>query len=213
MDTYIIFTISLSRYPKLAKGVTLSGLVATITWSYGIGITNNFEFSFDSTYATGTQIYTSPFVRVLPYIVGAIAAWFYQEQRLQFEMSERRTRRYWHLSLKVFVGCIYSTVKRDLGTLITISLFVLGRGLFSLTVCWMIVGSASGTGVWWSRLLEAKCFQHLNRLSYAIYLLNPLVIALVYSLTSTSSAADPFLLVSNNLFRYSVALLLIFTNK
>ncbi|XP_037717155.1 nose resistant to fluoxetine protein 6 [Drosophila subpulchrella] len=183
-----------AKFPKLAKGITLSGLVATITWSYGIGITNNFEFSFDSTYATGTQIYTSPFVRVLPYIVGAIAAWFYQEQRLPLEMSERRTRRYWHLSLKVFVGCIYSTVKRDLGTLITISLFVLGRALFSLTVCWMIVGSASGTGVWWSRLLEAKCFQHLNRLSYAIYLLNPLVIALVYSLTSTSSAADPFLL-------------------
>jgi len=119
MDTYIIFTISLSRYPKLAKGVTLSGLVATITWSYGIGITNNFEFSFDSTYATGTQIYTSPFVRVLPYIVGAIAAWFYQEQRLQFEMSERRTRRYWHLSLKVFVGCIYST--RKVVTLVQLS--------------------------------------------------------------------------------------------
>ncbi|XP_017077650.1 nose resistant to fluoxetine protein 6 [Drosophila eugracilis] len=183
-----------AKHPKLAKALTLSGLMATIIWSYGIGITNNFEFSFDSTYATGTLIYTSPFVRVLPYIVGAIAAWCFQEKQFQLEMSERRTRRLWHLSIQVFVGCIYSTVKRDLGHLITISLFVLGRGLFALTVCWMIVGSASGSGVWWSRLLEAKFFQHLNRLSYAIYLLNPLVIALVYSLTSTSSAVDPFLL-------------------
>ncbi|XP_033155765.1 nose resistant to fluoxetine protein 6 [Drosophila mauritiana] len=184
-----------AKHEKLAKAITLTGLMATITWSYGIGIAKKFEFSFDSTYATGTQIYTSPFVRVLPYIVGAIAAWYYQEQRFQVsELSERRICRWWHFSLKVFVGCIYSTVKRDLGYLITISLFVLGRALFSLTICWMIVGSASGTGVWWSRLLEAKFFQHLNRLSYAIYLLNPLVIALVYSLTSTSSAVDPFLL-------------------
>ncbi|XP_016972375.1 nose resistant to fluoxetine protein 6 [Drosophila rhopaloa] len=183
-----------ARHPKVGKVLTVSGLLATIIWSYGIGISTKFEFSFDSTYATGTQIYTSPFVRVLPYIVGSIVAWGFLEQRFQMEMSERRTRRMWHLSLQVFVGCIYSTVKRDLGYLITISLFVLGRGLFSLTVCWMIVGSASGSGVWWSRLLEAKCFQHLNRLSYAIYLLNPLVIALVYSLASTSSAVDPFLL-------------------
>ncbi|XP_017124372.1 nose resistant to fluoxetine protein 6 [Drosophila elegans] len=183
-----------ARHPKVGKVLTISGLLATITWSYGIGITNKFEFSFDSTYATGTQIYTSPFVRVLPYIVGAIAAWCLQEQRFQMELSEQQTRWLWHFSLQVFLGCIYSTVKRDLGHLITISLFVLGRALFSLTVCWMIVGSASGSGVWWSRLLEAKCFQHLNRLSYAIYLLNPLVIALVYSLTSTSSAVDPFLL-------------------
>lgn len=188
-----------SRHPKVAKAVTLAGLVATITWSYGIGISHKFEFSFDATYATGTQIYTSPFVRILPYIVGAIAAWCLQEQRFQWELSDQQTRWLWHLSALVFLGCIYSTVKRDLGHLITISLFVLGRGLFSLTVCWMVVGSALGSGVWWSRLLEAKCFQHLNRLSYAIYLLNPVVISLVYSLTSTSSDADPFMLVG---YRY-----------
>ncbi|KAH8401428.1 hypothetical protein KR009_005366 [Drosophila setifemur] len=183
-----------AKHPKTAKLVTLTGLLATITWSYGIGINTKFEFSFDSTYATGTQIYTSPFVRVLPYIVGSIAAWCLQEQRFQYELTEQQTRWLWHLSLSTFLVCIYSTVKRDLGHLITISLFVLGRALFSLTVCWMVVGSASGNGVWWSRLLEAKCFQHLNRLSYAIYLLNPLVIALVYSLTSASTHADPFML-------------------
>ncbi|KAH8319680.1 hypothetical protein KR074_003519 [Drosophila pseudoananassae] len=183
-----------AKHPKTAKVLTLTGLLATITWSYGIGINYKFEFSFDSTYATGTQIYTSPFVRILPYIVGAIAAWCLQEQRFPFELTEKQKRRLWHYSIWVFLGCIYSTVKRDLGHLITISLFVLGRALFSLTVCWMVVGSATGSGVWWSRLLEAKCFQHLNRLSYAIYLLNPLVIALVYSLTSASTHADPFML-------------------
>ncbi|KAH8339961.1 hypothetical protein KR067_003820 [Drosophila pandora] len=183
-----------AKHPKTAKVLTLTGLLATITWSYGIGINYKFEFSFDSTYATGTQIYTSPFVRILPYIVGAIAAWCLQEQRFQFELTEQQNRWLWHFSGMVFLGCIYSTVKRDLGHLITISLFVLGRGLFSLTVCWMVVGSATGSGVWWTRLLEAKCFQHLNRLSYAIYLLNPLVIALVYSLTSASTHADPFML-------------------
>lgn len=183
-----------AKRPKLAQLVTVSGLFATIIWSYGIGINHKFEFSFDSVYATGSLIYISPFVRVLPYIVGSIAAWCLVERRLQYELSDLQERGLWHFCLLAFIICIYSTVKRDLGYLITISLFVLGRVLFSLCVCWMIAGSARGRGVWWSRLLEAPICQHVNRLSYAIYLLNPLIIALVYGLTTASTHVDPFML-------------------
>ncbi|EDW85677.1 uncharacterized protein Dwil_GK23026 [Drosophila willistoni] len=183
-----------AKHPRYAKYLVVTALLATITWSYGIGIKYKFEFSFDATYATGTQIYTSPFVRILPYIVGAITAWCLLEKRFHYELTESQTHWLWHFCLLVFIICIYSTVKRDLGYLITISLFVLGRLIFSLTVSWMVIGSATGSGVWWSRLLEDKCFQHLNRLSYGIYLLNPLVIAFVYSLTSSSTHADPFML-------------------
>ncbi|KAH8371386.1 hypothetical protein KR093_007149 [Drosophila rubida] len=186
-----------AKRPKLAKLVTVSALLATIIWSYGVGITHDFEFSFDAIYATASLVYTSSFVRVVPYIVGAIAAWCLHEGRLQFELSDLQERCVWHFCLFAFMVCIFSTAKRDLGYLITISLFVLGRVLFSLFLCWMIIGSARGRGVWWSRLLEAPVFQHINRLTYAIYLLNPLVISLVYSLTTASSHVDVFMMVSN----------------
>ncbi|KAL7737376.1 hypothetical protein ACLKA6_012986 [Drosophila palustris] len=183
-----------AKRPKFAQFATVGGLLATIIWSYGIGISHKFEFSFDSVYATGSLIYISPFVRVLPYIVGSMVAWCLVERRLQCELSDLQDRGLWHFCLLAFIICIYSTVKRDFGHLITISLFVLGRVIFSLSVCWMIAGSARGRGVWWSRLLEAPVFQHVNRLSYAIYLLNPLVIALVYGLTNASTHVDPFML-------------------
>ncbi|XP_034659704.1 nose resistant to fluoxetine protein 6 [Drosophila subobscura] len=182
------------KHPKLTKALVASALVSTIVWSYGIGVSIKFQLSFDAAFATGTEIYTSPFVRVLPYILGGITAWCLKERRVQLELSESRERLYWHFALLVFFGCIYSTVRRDLGPLMAITLFVMGRLFFSLSVCWMIAGSAGGRGVWWSRLLEAKGFQHVSRLSYAIYLLNPLVIALFYSLTSSSTHADPFML-------------------
>ncbi|KAH8286867.1 hypothetical protein KR018_003134 [Drosophila ironensis] len=182
------------KYPKLVKSLVATAFVATITWSYSIGLSIKFQLSFDAAFATGTEIYTSPFVRVLPYILGAVTAWFLAENRVQVELSESRERLCWHFALIVFFACIYSTVKRDLGYLMSITLFVFGRFFFSLSVCWMIAGSSQGRGVWWSRLLEAKGFQHVSRLSYAIYLLNPLVIALFYSLTNASTHADPFML-------------------
>lgn len=186
----------INRYPKVVKSLVVSSFVATIAWSYGIGLSIKFQLSFDAAFATGTEIYTSPFVRVLPYILGAVTAWLLQENRVQLEISEQKERACWHFALFVFFACIYSTVKRDLGPLMAITLFVMGRLFFSLSVCWMIARSCDGRGVWWSRLLEAKGFQHVSRLSYAIYLLNPLVIALFYSLTNASTHADPFMLVS-----------------
>ncbi|XP_030372650.1 nose resistant to fluoxetine protein 6 [Scaptodrosophila lebanonensis] len=197
MQFFILANILLFLYvkhPKLAKAMVVTGFGATIAWTYGIGISINFELSFDAAFATGTEIYTSPFVRVMPYIMGAISAWCLLQKRLQCALSEQQDRWLWHISLLIFFLCIYSTIKRDLSSLLAISLFVGGRFAFSLSVCWMIVGSATGRGVWWSRLLEAKGFQHLSRLSYAIYLLNPLIIAFFYSLTSASTHADPFML-------------------
>ncbi|EDW93434.1 nose resistant to fluoxetine protein 6 [Drosophila yakuba] len=182
------------KYPKVVKSLVVSSFVATIAWSYAIGLSIKFQLSFDAAFATGTEIYTSPFVRVLPYILGAATAWLLQENRVQLVISEQKERASWHFALFVFFACIYSTVKRDLGPLMAITLFVMGRLFFSLSVCWMIARSCGGRGVWWSRLLEAKGLQHVSRLSYAIYLLNPLVIALFYSLTNASTHADPFML-------------------
>ncbi|KAH8302116.1 hypothetical protein KR044_002885, partial [Drosophila immigrans] len=184
------------KHPKLTKALVGLILVSSTAWSYIIGLSIKFQLSFDAAFATGTEIYTSPFVRILPYILGAITAYSLlqrtaEQQKVSSDMGERCS---WHFALLIFFTCIYSTIKRDISSLLAISLFVLGRLFFSLSVCWMIAGSAQGRGVWWSRLLEAKGFQHLSRLSYAIYLLNPLVIAFFYSLTSASTHADPFML-------------------
>uniref|UniRef100_A0A6P4ECQ7 Nose resistant to fluoxetine protein 6-like n=1 Tax=Drosophila rhopaloa TaxID=1041015 RepID=A0A6P4ECQ7_DRORH len=138
------------KYPKIVKALVASSFVATIAWSYSIGLSIKFQLSFDAAFATGTEIYTSPFVRVLPYILGAATAWLFLENRIQLEISEPKERFCWHLALLVFFACIYSTVKRDLGPLMAITLFVMGRLFFSLSVCWMIARSCSGRGVWWS---------------------------------------------------------------
>ncbi|XP_037826594.1 O-acyltransferase like protein-like [Lucilia sericata] len=198
MQYFVIATILLftyAKHPKLAKTLTIGCFIANMVWSFRIGLNINFQLSFDTFFATGTEIYISPFVRVLPYIMGAVAGWYFLEhKKREFDLSEFQEKCLWNLSLLTFFICIYSTVKRDMSYIMAISLFVLGRLLFSLSICWMIIGSATGRSTCWSRFLEAKPFQHLNRLSYGIYLLNPFVIALFFGLTSVSTHADPFML-------------------
>lgn len=133
----------------------------------------------------------------MPYILGAMAGWAFVELKLSpTDLSELKEKSLWHLSIFVFFACMYATIKRDISPIIAISLFVLGRFFFSVSISWMIIGSATGRSTMWSRFLESKPFQHLNRISYAFYLLNPVVIAMFFGLTNNSSHADPFMLVS-----------------
>lgn len=197
MQYFVLATIllfSYAKHPKFVKTAATAVFLATVIWTYTIGLNSKFQLSFDSTFATGTEIYISPFVRIMPYVMGAICAWYFVEKQGQFELSETKERCLWNLSILIFFACIYSTIKRDMTYLQSISLFVIGRFCFSLSVCWMIVGSATGRGCCWSRVLEAKIFQHTNRISYAFYLLNPFVIAFFFSLTNVSTTADPFML-------------------
>uniref|UniRef100_A0A1A9ZAU2 Nose resistant-to-fluoxetine protein N-terminal domain-containing protein n=1 Tax=Glossina pallidipes TaxID=7398 RepID=A0A1A9ZAU2_GLOPL len=191
MQFFLLASVLLFTYPNLAKVSTVTALVGNVIWTYGIGLNVNFELSFDTFLATANYIYLSPFVRSLPYIMGAMGAWYLIENRERLiTLSEAHTSLRWNLAILVICMCLFSTAKRDLSSLGALTLVVIGRLCLSTAICWTVIGSATGRTCWWSQLLEAKLFQHLNKLTYAIYLLNPLVIVLLFSLTSASIHAD-----------------------
>ncbi|KAI9582470.1 hypothetical protein GQX74_009857 [Glossina fuscipes] len=190
------------RHPNLTKVSTVTALAANVIWTYAIGLNVNFELSFDTFLATANYIYLSPFVRSLPYIMGAMGAWHLIENRERLiTLSEAHISLRWNLAILVFFICLFSTAKRDLSSLGAVTLIVVGRLCLSAAICWTGIGSATGRSCWWSQLLEAKLFQHLNKLSYAIYLLNPLVIVLLFSLTSASIHADLIMMEIKDLFK------------
>jgi peptidoglycan/LPS O-acetylase OafA/YrhL len=53
---------------------------------------------------------------------------------------------------------------------------------------------------WLTRFLSARFFVHVNKLTYAIYLLNPLIITLVFGISDNSVHADPVPAVSIMIF-------------
>lgn len=194
------------RNQTKAKLLFVAGLCGTIIWQVIIGFRLHYQLSYDVMFATGTQVYISPFVRIMPYFLGTATGWYLANNKkstassnltdAEATVSPLMEKCLWNLAILIFFGCIYSTIHRAMSTLATICLFVGGRFSFSLAVSWMIVGSATGRSVWWSRILEHRIFQHVNKLSYAIYLLNPFIINIVFSLNKQSTHADPFILVS-----------------
>lgn len=88
-----------------------------------------------------------------------------------------------------------STLHRDISHFLAAPMITAIRILYSGSVAWMIVASASGHGGFFAKFLNFIGFVHLNKLSYAIYLLNPAIISFVFGAKDHSTHVEPFTMV------------------
>ncbi|XP_055845709.1 nose resistant to fluoxetine protein 6-like [Episyrphus balteatus] len=185
-----------AKHPNLVKNLVVTGLISSIFWTFIIGLQSQHKLSFDVEIHTLNEIYTNSFVRIVPYIVGSIGGWFLAQRKGSLKISSTMEKLIWNMTILMFFACIYSNFKRGhLSSFSSMTLIVGARLSISLIICWTIVASATGRGTWWSRILEWKIFQHTSRLSYAIYLMNPFVITIVFSLSESSIYFDPYQMI------------------
>lgn len=97
----------------------------------------------------------------------------------------------WTLSSSVAIMSHLSTINRDVSYMLAAPLITAIRIFYSSSVAWMIVASAMGHGGIFAKVLNYRGFVHLNKLSYAIYLLNPLIITMIYGAKDHSTHLDP----------------------
>lgn len=87
--------------------------------------------------------------------------------------------------------CHLATVNRDISHYLAAPIIASVRVFYSGSACWMIVACATGHGGWFTSFMNMGIFVHLNKLSYAIYLLNPMVISVIFGLSDHSTHFDP----------------------
>uniref|UniRef100_A0A1A9WE38 Nose resistant-to-fluoxetine protein N-terminal domain-containing protein n=1 Tax=Glossina brevipalpis TaxID=37001 RepID=A0A1A9WE38_9MUSC len=193
-----IILIAYAKYPKGIKTTVLILLLSNIVWTYLIGIKENYRLSFDVFVATVNSMYFNSFSRSLPYIFGSICGWFSVEHKSELlTLSKGRILLLSYLSVLIFTVGYCSTSKRDVSTLHSIFVYIMGRCCSSLGICLFILNDKVNCNFWLSRLMQAKIFQHINKLVYAIYLVGPCIIVLFTSLTSVSAYNEIHTIVSS----------------
>lgn len=100
------------------------------------------------------------------------------------------------VAVSIIIACHCSAINRGLSYKFAAPLVTLIRIFYSGSTAWIILASTSENGVPIAKFLNMKIFVHLNKLSYGIYLLNPVVVALVYGLRDHSDHFNPLTMVS-----------------
>ncbi|XP_055680187.1 nose resistant to fluoxetine protein 6-like [Lutzomyia longipalpis] len=194
MQYFIIFSLMLFIYaknPQLSKKIFIAFTSGIIIISLVSHWRHRFQCSFDVIYNTGTELYMAPWNRIHPYISGILAGWYLISRDGKLNISQKTVRTLNGLSIFFFLLSMHSTIVRSVAYPWASVLITMGRFAFGLTITWLILCSKCGFGGWFTDFLSARPFVHINKLSYGVYLLNPLIITTIHGLRDGSSHFSP----------------------
>ncbi|XP_062553181.1 uncharacterized protein LOC134218266 [Armigeres subalbatus] len=194
MQYYMISVGLLFVYAKNAKlGKSIYVVFAAATFVFNMAITLMYHFvpSYDVLYNTGSALYVAPWARMSPYVVGVYFGWFLAMGGSNLQITEKQYRKYWILACVAVFISMHSTFKRNFPYPLASTVMVMVRIFVAWAACWTIIATSAGYSNAVTRFLSSKFFIHTNKLTYAIYLINPLIITAVFGLSDGSANADP----------------------
>lgn len=169
----------------------------SILYTYIYGLKLDFDGSLESMIALATEIYMNPLARILAYISGCIAGWFFVEQKhLAFSVGKKTQQVISYLVVLVFFGCIFKPPIQTTSAFTSTSILLLERILFTLASSFLIVCNAHGHMRWFFRIFETACFQKFSKVVYAMFLFNPLVTFALTTFSQSNLYANPLSMVS-----------------
>ncbi|XP_054084251.1 O-acyltransferase like protein [Zeugodacus cucurbitae] len=200
MQFYIFSIILLCIYvkhPKVGKALTLATVVANMIYTFFTGINLNYMFRLETTAVLFTELYMNPLSRVLAYVIGGLAGWFFvqnQQKQLYANFFQNQSLQEFlgYLSIIAFFTCILSSMPEGYSAVSYVILLTIQRIVFSSSVCCLIFANAAGSVKWFFAILENPIFKKFNQITYAMFLLNPLPMALLTSMNNTSRNSGPY---------------------
>lgn len=172
-----------------------------------------FRSRIDVIYSTLNQLYVKPWVRIPPYVGGAITGWFMhglhqqktpsseQEVTLQRRNSNllRRlaTQSFWFLAFLIYIATNFMSYWRSTPSWAVASIMSVGKFIFALCIGGVIIQCSRGHGGILNRLLSARPFLFLSKFCFSIYMLAPIIVVFMFAMrneptnfTEIGSGAD-----------------------
>lgn len=151
----------------------------------------SFFFRIDSLLSNLGQYYVAPWMRMQPYLVGAIIGFVMHKLKdLKIKRPKYFVESYWTITIPIFLLTLFITYFKNISYVFFAITFSVGRFCLSLFLGSMVIMCHLGYGGLINRILSSKIFVHLNKLTYLMFLLNPFFITLIEAGRSSSSHYD-----------------------
>lgn len=100
----------------------------------------------------------------------------------------------WLGGVSVVISCHFPMI-RDASYIMTAFAITIGRVVYPASISWMILASYAGYGGAFAKFLNHPVFVHINKLTYAIYLIHPVIIVMLFGWQSHSKHIHPISMV------------------
>ncbi|XP_017486840.1 PREDICTED: nose resistant to fluoxetine protein 6-like [Rhagoletis zephyria] len=187
-----VFIILLYKMPKTAFALCFAIIAASIVGTWTLTVMNNYPAVSYFTDSITTQqlvgyynsIYTKPYFRVGPYLVGILAAYAMLENSFKnFNLKTWYLVTGWILSLTTMAAIILALYPTHQGNILEIHLAAtysaIARILWACCLAWITFASQQQKNII-SAFLSLKIWVPVSKLTYCVYLVHPVIIAFFY---------------------------------
>lgn len=157
----------------------------------------------DIVMANLNMLYAHPIVRASPFMGGALCGWVLYRSTRTSTHSKHATVSgwavavYWTLAAVVFFASIFYTYARDRIAVAHCAVFwSLGKFAFGVYIGSVVLMCQWGHGGRLTRVFAHAGFQHVSKLTYAVYMISPLVITGLHGMKEVSTHFDSMQTVS-----------------
>ncbi|XP_044019837.1 nose resistant to fluoxetine protein 6-like [Aphidius gifuensis] len=190
-----ILTVLSITYFKTCAVIWTCMLMSTAVYSgylsYSLGLT----FTLDMLWDTRDYLYSSPFVRIGPYLIGLAAAYLLVRINNKWNANTITLGLFWIIGIVLSIGVMFFTYDKQISIFQTAIYVGLYRIIWALIIGWIVVASSTNHGGLVNKLLSMEIFIPLGKLTYCAYLINPIIVSTIYLGADVSLHMELFLLV------------------
>ncbi|XP_043504601.1 nose resistant to fluoxetine protein 6-like [Polistes fuscatus] len=179
-----------SMYLKVAA--SLLGLLfisSTVLTGY-IAYINDYIPTLDKQYKLMKELYYSPWARIGPYIVGTITGYILVKLKNKLNFRKKTLILFWILGSSCSLLTLFGIYQRRISILAAAFYVALSKTVWSIGIAWLVIACCTNNGGILTRILSLKVWIPLSRLTYLVYLINPILIISVQLYSETSLHID-----------------------
>ncbi|XP_033361153.1 nose resistant to fluoxetine protein 6-like [Bombus vosnesenskii] len=176
-----------STHYNIAIGLGVFSLVSSIESVAYVGYTLNYEPTLDEQYKTLTYVYIRPWCRISPYLIGMATCHLLSKCNYELRLSKKFLVLGWTLAILCNCSILFTPVNHNTSLNLVVLYLALSRTGWALGIAWLVVVCTTNHAGIVKKILSLDIFVVLSKLTYGVYLLNPILI-----LSAFSSSYYPF---------------------
>ncbi|KAI4499227.1 hypothetical protein M0802_005810 [Mischocyttarus mexicanus] len=189
MQYFVIVTFLLflsSMYFKVAASLLGLLFTSSIILTGYMAYIYNYAPTLDKEFTLAKELYYSPWTRIGPYLVGVIAGYIVVKLNNKLLWKKETLILFWIVGSLCNLLVLFGLYQKRMSVLSRAIYTALGRNVWAIGIAWVIIACCTDNGGIVKRILSLKIWVPLSRLTYAAYLLNPLIIVSINLLRETS---------------------------
>ncbi|XP_043253992.1 nose resistant to fluoxetine protein 6-like [Colletes gigas] len=186
----LLLLISITHF-NFALTAGIVTFIASIVATGYVAYTIDYVPLIDIQFQTLSLLYIPPLLRIGPFLIGMATAHLLAKWDYKLELSNKAFAIGWTIGTMCNVTVLYGLIDRNLPIFLSVAYAALSRVIWAFGIAWLVVACATNNGGIINKVLSHPIWLPLSRMSYSIYLLNPLLIYTVYLSTSYPLFHDP----------------------